>query len=192
MAALKYRIVLSEQEQISLHKRIRSGQDGARVLMRARILLKAHEGICETEIAEALEVSTRTVEKVRQRFYQEGLDRAMYEKPRPGGKRKFDGKQEAHFIALACSTPPDGREHWTLKLLADKVVQLELAESVSPETIRLVLKKRSQAMAKRGVVHSRGEQRICGEDGGGAGLVWGTVRCEPPRHLHGRKSPITD
>lgn len=149
MAALKYLVVLSEQEKISLQKRIRSGHDGARVLMRARILLKADKGISETEIAKALEVNTRTVEKVRQRFCQEGLDRALHEKPRPGGKHKFDGKQEAHLVALACSTPPDGREHWTLKLLADKVVQLEMAESVSPETVRLVLKKTISSRGKK-------------------------------------------
>jgi transposase len=116
--------------------------------MRARVLLKADEGVGETQIAQALDIHRRTGEKVRQRYCESGLERALHEKPRPGAQRKFDGKQEAHLIAVACSTPPDGRAHWTLKLLADEVVKLELAESISPETVRQVLKKATSSHGK--------------------------------------------
>jgi transposase len=149
MATLKYRVTLGVEERSGLQKRIRSGSDSARVLMRARILLKADEGIGETEIAEALDVHPRTVEKVRQRYSEGGLARALHEKARPGGQRKLDGKQEAHLIAVACSTPPEGREHWTLKLLANEVVKLELAESISPETVRQILKKATSSLGRK-------------------------------------------
>jgi transposase len=149
MAVLKYRVALEEEERAGLQKRIRSGHDGARVLMRARILLKADEGVGETAIAEALDIHPRTVEKIRRRYCEGGLARALHEKPRPGAQRKLDGKQEAHLIAVACSKPPEGREHWTLKLLADEVVKLELAESIAPETVRQILKKATSSPGRK-------------------------------------------
>jgi transposase len=78
---------------------------------------------------------------VRQRFVEEGLESALNERPRPGQRRKLDGKQEAHLVAVACSQAPAGHARWTLQLLADKVVELEFADSISPETVRQVLKK---------------------------------------------------
>ncbi len=149
MATLKYCVKLGEEERSLLRKRISIGHDGARVLMRARVLLKADEGIGETEIAQALEIHRRTVEKVRQRYYEGGLERALHDKPRPGAQRKLDGKQEAHLIAVACSNPPDGRAHWTLKLLADEVVKLEFADTISPETVRQILKKTNSSRGKK-------------------------------------------
>jgi hypothetical protein len=107
MAALKYRVNLSTEERDGLEQKIRRGHESARVLTRARILLKADAGQGETEIAQALDVSAVMVER------EGGLPRALFDKPRPGAQRKLDGKQEAHLIALACSTPPHGREHWT-------------------------------------------------------------------------------
>ena len=149
MASLKYRVSLEEEERKGLERRIRSGHDSARVLMRARVLLKADEGLGETAIAQALEIHPRTVEKIRQRFCQEGLERALHERPRPGAQRKLNGKQEAYLIAVACTNPPDGHEHWTLKLLAEKVVKLEFAESISPETVRQALKKTNSSRGKK-------------------------------------------
>ncbi len=149
MATLKYCVRLGEEERSLLRKRISSGHDGARVLMRARVLLKADEGTGETEIAQALEIHPRTVEKVRQRYCEGGLERALHEKPRPGAQRKLDGKQEAHLIAVACSDPPDGRQHWTLKLLADEVVKLEFTDTISPETVRQILKKTNSSHGKK-------------------------------------------
>lgn len=89
------------------------------------------------------------VERIRKRFHEGGLENALYEKPRPGGQRRLEGKQEAHLIALACSAPPEGHEHWTLKLLADRLVQLELVDSIAPETVRLALKKTNLNLGKR-------------------------------------------
>lgn len=134
---------------MALQKRIRSGHDSARVLMRARVLLKSDDGMSETVIAQALDITSRTVSMVRKRFCQEGLERALFDKPRPGAQRKLDGKQEAFLIAVACSKPPEGREHWTLKLLANQVVQFDFAESISPETVRQVLKKATSSHGKR-------------------------------------------
>src|SRR5262249_31251650 len=97
----------------------------------------------DAAIADALECGLRTVERVRQRFVELGLDAALTHKPqdRPSRERKFDGAAEARLIALACSDPPDGRARWTLKLVADQLVELEGFESVSDETVRRVLKK---------------------------------------------------
>lgn len=136
MGALKHRVVLSDEERDGLGQKIWRGHESARVLTRARILLKADAGQSETEIAQALEVNAVIVEQVRRRFCEGRLQRALFDKPRPGAQRKLDGKQEAHLIAVACSTLPNGREHWTLKLLADEVVKLEFAESISPEAVR--------------------------------------------------------
>ena len=110
---------------------------------RARVLLKADEGYTDGAIAAALEVATATVGRIRKRLVEEGLEHALREQPRPGQRRKLSGKQEAHVIAVACSTPPEGRGRWTLRLLAGKVVELGFAPSISPETVRQMLKKTS-------------------------------------------------
>jgi transposase len=88
-------------------------------------------------------VGIATVERVRKRFVEEGLEAALNERPRPGGQRKLDGKQEAFLIALACSTPPEGRRSWTMQLLADKLVELRVIDAISDETVRRTLKKTS-------------------------------------------------
>ena len=114
-----------------------------RMVTRARVLLKADEGYTDGAIAAALEVATATVGRIRKRLVEEGLEHALREQPRPGQRRKLSGKQEAHVIAVACSTPPEGRGRWTLRLLAGKVVELGFAPSISPETVRQMLKKTS-------------------------------------------------
>lgn len=113
----------------------------ARTMKRAQILLKADEGWKDEAIMAAVDVSRPMVERVRQRFVQEGLQRALTDGPRPGAKRKLDGRGEAKLIALACSTPPDAHEHWALRLLADQLVELGVVTSISHETVRRVLKK---------------------------------------------------
>ena len=126
--------------------------------MHARILLKTDEGPGgpawgDDQIVDALEVSRSTVERVRVRCVEEGPDAAL--RPRPSGQlrlRKLDGAQEAHLIAVACSPPPEGRKRWTLRLLADKLVKLEVVDAVSYETVRRTLKKRPQALAERVLV----------------------------------------
>jgi len=97
----------------------------------------------DTAISTALHVSVATVEHIRKRFVEEGLDGALTEHPRPGAARKLDDKQEAHLIALACSKPPDGQKRWSLRLLADKLVKLEIVDAVSHETVRQTLKRGS-------------------------------------------------
>lgn len=144
----RYKVTLDAQERQDLHDLIAAGQAAARKLTHARILLKADaaEGgpaWPDHQIADALEVSVATVERVRQRFVEEGLDAALDRKrrERPAREVKLDGRAEARLIALACSAPPAGRVVWTMRLLADKLVELEVVDSISDETVRLALKK---------------------------------------------------
>jgi transposase len=106
-------------------------------------LLKTHAGLTDPQIAAALEVSVSLVYDVRRRFVHAGLAAALHRRPQPSrpDKRKLDGDAEAHLITLACSHPPDGRDGWTLQLLADRLVQLHQVERVSRETVRRTLKK---------------------------------------------------
>lgn len=149
MPASKYRVDLTENEREQLLNIARRGKSSARKVKRALILCKADEGLRDQEIAEALLVGAATVSRVRQRFVEEGLESALNERPRPGQRRKLDGKQEAHLVAVACSHAPAGHARWTLKLLADKVVELEFADSISPETVRQVLKKTNSSRGRR-------------------------------------------
>ena len=146
----KYRVTLTADERDHLTALIAAGKAAAQKLAHARILLKADQadggpGWTDDRIADAVEVSTDTVGRVRQRFVEDGLDAALARKPqaRPSRERKLDGAAEARLIALACSAPPEGRARWTLKLLADRLVELEVFESVSDETVRRALKKTS-------------------------------------------------
>ena len=131
---------LTAEERETLGGVIRHGKAAARQVTRARILLKADEGLTDEEIAEEVTTSVATVERTRQRFVEESLA-ALTERPRSGAPARLDGKAQAHLIAVACSRAPQGRERWTLRLLADKAVELRLADSVSYETIRQLLKK---------------------------------------------------
>ena len=144
----KYLVTLDAEERQHLGKLVSAGRRSARTLTRARILLKADQAPGgpawdDARIAEALGCGLRTVERVRQRFVERGLDAALAHKPQdqPSRERKFDGAAEARLIALACSRPPEGHARWTLKLLADQLVELEVFDSVSDETVRRVLKK---------------------------------------------------
>jgi transposase len=140
MPAKKYIVDLTAEEQGTLVGVIRHGKAAARQVTRARILLKADEGLTDEEIAEEVATSRATVERTRQRFVEENLA-ALTERPRTGAPPRLDGKAQAHVIAVACSRAPQGRERWTLRLLADKAIELRLADSLSYETIRQLLKK---------------------------------------------------
>jgi transposase len=140
MPKKKYLVTLSDDERTQLEQLLRSGKAATRKVTRARILLKASEGWQDSRIAEALSTGRATVERTRQRFVEENLA-ALDERPRPGNKPKLDAKAEARLIAEACSAAPEGRERWTLQLLADRVVQLQLTDSYSYEAVRRVLKK---------------------------------------------------
>jgi len=143
----RYTVVLSEPERTRLHTLIGQGVGPARALTHARILLKADQGEAgpgwtDRVIADALEVHPATVARVRQHYATAGLDAALDRKvPEREYRRKLDGEQEARLAVLACSTPPEGRKRWTLRLLADRLVELEIVESVSYETVRQVLQQ---------------------------------------------------
>jgi transposase len=139
----KYEVSLDRAERSALEGLVRSGESPARRLHHARVLLKVDDGETDREVADAVEVSARTVERVRRLFATGGLDAALDRKPQPPrpGRRKLDGAAEAKLVMLACSTPPDGRGHWTMQLLADRMVQLKYAGGVSDETVRRCLKK---------------------------------------------------
>jgi len=142
-----YRVKLLAEERAQLEGLLSKGKAAARTLMHARILLKADEGVAgprlsDDQIAEAVEVNRSTVERVRMRCVDEGVEAAL--RPRPSRQlhpRKLDGVQEAHLVALACSPAPKGRSRWSLRLLADKLVELEVVDDVSYETVRRTLKK---------------------------------------------------
>ncbi len=140
MPAKKYHVELSADERAILQQMLRRGTHSARRLRRARVLLKAADGMRDDEIAEAVETSLPTVERTRKRFAELRLD-ALEEKPRPGRKPVLNDRGEARLIAEACSQAPGGRQHWTLQLLADRVVELKLADSCSADTVWRVLKK---------------------------------------------------
>ncbi len=140
---------LTHEEREQLLDLSRRGKSPARKVKRSLILCKSDEGLTDQRVAEALMVGPSTVSRVRQRFVEGGLERALNDRPRPGQRRKLDGKQEAHLVAVACSSAPDGHTRWTLKLLAGQVVKLELADSISRETVRQVLKKTTSSRGKR-------------------------------------------
>ena len=138
---------LTDEQRARLRRLVRAGAAPARQLAHARILLKADQapggpGWRDAAIVQALEVSRATVERVRKRFTQEGLEAALaHRRPRATKPRTLDGQQEARLIALSCGGPPPGRERWSLRLLADRLVELEVVEAVSHETVRQVLKQ---------------------------------------------------
>jgi transposase len=147
--AKRYRVTLTQPERQELQQLISRGKADARKLAHARILLQADEAEggpqrTDEQIASALNVATRTVERVRERFVEQGLEAALL--PRPSKRvytRKLDGRQEARLIALACSKPPAGKARWTLRLLAEEMVEMEVVDSLSHETVRQTLKKTS-------------------------------------------------
>jgi transposase len=136
-----YIVDLTEEERTYLLDFIKSGEHSARKLNRVRILLLADEGKADSEIAGALHTGTATVQRTRQRFVEGNLEGALNERPRPGGQKKLDEKGEAILETLAQSKPPEGRKRWTLQLLADRLVQLRIVDSISYETVRQELKK---------------------------------------------------
>jgi transposase len=146
----KYRVTLTAEERQGLQELIASGKAAAQKLAHARILLKADAAPdgpawADERIAEAVEVSVVTVERVRRRFVEHGLEAALVRKPqdRPSRLPKLDGRAEAHLVTLACSKPPEGRDGWTMQLLADKLVALRIVDSISDETVRRTLQKTS-------------------------------------------------
>ena len=152
----RYIVQLTTDAKGRLLTLLTKGTAKARTLRRANILLLAAEGRSDSLIADAVHVSMQTVRNIRKRFTETGLDAALYEASRPGAVRKLTVKQEALLIALACSDPPAGRETWTMQLLADRLVELQVVAAISDETVRRTLKKmRSNRGRKSSGVSSR-------------------------------------
>src|SRR5262245_38732768 len=141
----KYVVTLTDDERQHLEQLLTKGKAAARTLRHAQALLKADQpgGWKDTDIADAFALSVRTVERLRQRFVEAGLEAALKPRPVPRLPRKIDGEVEAHLVALTCSAPPKGRQRWTLRLLADKMVELGHVSSLSHEGVRQALKKTS-------------------------------------------------
>ena len=183
MPAKKYRVRLSAEEQEELKGLVSRGRAAAYKQTHARILLlvdEAQEGgaMKDEDIARALKVGSATVERVRRRGVEEGVEAALGRRQQVNRRpRKLDGEGEAHLMAMACSQPPEGRAGWTLQLLADRLVGCEIVDSISAETVRQTLKKRSQALAEGALVHpAQGQCRVRLRHGGRAGGVSPAVR----------------
>lgn len=159
----RHQVILTAEQGQSMLELIAAGKASAQRLAHARVLLKADASAggpswTDEKIAEAVEVSIATVERVRQRFAREGVEAALGRKKqqRPSRERKLTGAAEAHLLALAGSQPPEGRASWTMQLLADKLVELQIVESICDESVRRTLKKRSQDVPE-------GARGHCGE-----------------------------
>lgn len=138
---VKNRVKLKPKERKELKQLVNKGTEKARKITRCRILLLADEGKNDTQIIEALRIARNTIRTVRSRYVQEGLEAAINEQPRSGAPKKFTGRQKAKITAIACSEPPEGRSRWTLRLIADKVVELKIVDNISHQTVKRVLKK---------------------------------------------------
>ncbi len=149
MPVSKYKVELTQSERSALIETSGRGKPLARTVKRVLALLKADEGLADREVAEAVSISAATVARVRRRFVEEGLEAAINDRPRSGRERKLSGRQEAHLVAIACSNAPEGHTNWTLQLLANQVVAMEFAGSISLETVRQILKKTNSNHGRR-------------------------------------------
>ena len=145
----KYAVRLATEQREELQHLIRIGKSSARVTARAGILLKSDDGWAAPQVAEALDVALGTVYRIKQRFTQEGLAGSLWDRRQANRHRKLDERGEAHLVALACSPAPEGHDHWNLRLLANRMVELGVVESLSHETVRLHLKKTPSSRGRR-------------------------------------------
>jgi len=136
-----YKIKLTNEQRTHLQELIRTGSAPAQIQNRARILLLAERGDTDTDIAKALLTSPSTIQRTRVRFTTQGLDSALYPKPKSGRPPIFTGEVEAYLTTLACSQPPAGRAQWTLQLLADQLIALQVVDTISDSQVRKMLKK---------------------------------------------------
>ena len=141
MGRKKNIVDLTDDERTTLDRLVKTGKVTARKRTRAQVLLAAADGLPDRQIAATLRCGLRTVERIRERFVEGGVDRGLTDLPRAGGPPKRDGKQEALLIALACSDAPTGRTTWTMQMVADTLVDLNVVDTISDETVRRTLKK---------------------------------------------------
>ena len=147
--AKRYRVTLTDEERERLDALTRKGTASARMVRRAQTLLLAAEGRTDEAIAAALRIGVSTVERTRRRCVEEGVEAALRERPRPGARPKLGPKERAFVVALACTKPPEGRKRWTMQLLADRVVELQVVPDITDEAIRLLLKRTSSSRGSR-------------------------------------------
>ena len=173
MAAIKYKVELTEAERSRLNEVSQRGKASVRTVKRALSLLKADQGLRDREIADVLLVNPATVARARKRYVEEGLEAAINDRPWPGRERKLDGRQEAHLIAFACSAAPEGHTHWTLQLYTwpTRWWSWSLPRASPWRRCARYSKKRTQALEEERVVYPQGERGVRGADGGRAGPV---------------------
>ena len=150
--AKRYRVRLSEDERERLERLSRQRTASVRMVRRAQALLLAADEKTDEAIAEQLRMGVATLERLRRRFVEEGLEASLRERPRPGARPKLGPKEQAFVVALACTKPPEGRERWTMQLLADRVVELQIVPDITDEAIRRLLKRTgsSRGSTRRG------------------------------------------
>jgi transposase len=141
IVAKRYRVALTDEEREQLQGLARRRTAPARMVLRAQALLLAAEDKTDQEISGLLRMGVATLERLRRRFVEEGLDASLRERPRPGARPKLGPKEQAFVVALACTKPPEGRHRWTMQMLADRVVQLQLVPDITDEAIRRLLKR---------------------------------------------------
>jgi len=149
MSTKSHTVKLTRQQQQWLQKIVKSGSENARKITRCRILLSADNGKTDVQIAEALDVSPGTIYNVRRRYSQAGIKHAICENPRPGQPAKITGKAMAEITAIACSKAPQGYARWSLRLLAGRIVQLNIVESISYQSVRTILKKTNLSLTSK-------------------------------------------
>jgi transposase len=147
--AKRYRVRLTDEERDRLQVLARKRTAPVRMVRRAQALLLAAEEKTDEMIAEQLRMGVATLERLRRRFVEEGLEASLRERPRPGARPKLGPKQQAFVVALACTQPPEGRERWTMQLLAERVVELEIVPDITDEAIRRLLKRTSSSPGSR-------------------------------------------
>ena len=145
----RYRVTLTEAERDRLVSLSRKRTASVRMVRRAQALLLAAEDKTDEEIAEQLRMGVTTLERLRRRFVEDGLEASLRERPRPGARPKLGPKEQAFVVALACTKPPEGRRRWTMQLLADRVVELEMVPDITDEAIRRLLKRTSSSRGGR-------------------------------------------
>ena len=147
--AKRYRIHLTDEERERLDDLTRKGTASVRMVRRAQTLLLAADEQRDEDIATALRIGVATVERTRRRCIEEGVEASLRERPRPGARPKLGPKEQAMVVALACTKPPEGRERWTMQLLADRVVELQIVPDLTDESIRRLLKRTSSSRGFR-------------------------------------------
>lgn len=193
----KYIVRLTREERVELKKLVRKNNSKSYRIRHAHVLLQADadgQGKEDKQIALALSMHFRTVEDIRKRFVLEGLESALERKKRvtPPRARVLDGAGEARLIALSCGKPPNGRAKWTLKLLAERLVELDVVETICDQTVRRVLKKRVEASSAKMLVHSAQRKRgICRGHGRSSRTLSPTLRSESSSGMHGRTTHST-